>query len=74
MLISTTRPTTLNMRAAIAAYSDRMEDSTGYTIELAYDKREESFSFYLLDPYGDREGDPWYLFTDLVADTEDFIQ
>ena len=73
MIISTTQPMTTTMRSTITAYADKMEDTTGWTIELAYDSDEEEFNFYLIDLYGERDGDPWTSFEDLVFDTEDYI-
>ena len=73
MICSTIQPMTTTMRQTITAYADKMEDTTGWTIELAYDSDEEEFSFYLIDLYGERDGDPWTSFEDLVFDTEDYI-
>lgn len=62
---------TSTMRDTIEAYAGRLEDFTGYTIEVAYDSDEGEFNFFLIDPYGDRDGDPWTSFEDLKFDTED---
>jgi len=70
MIITTTHPLTLGMRTTIASYSARLEEATNFCIELDYDHDEEEFLFYLIDPCGDRDGDPWTCFSDLVFDTE----
>ena len=58
----------------IESYSSQLEEATNFCIELDYDQEEEEFLFYLVDPCGDRDGDPWTSFEDLVFDTEDALQ
>ena len=55
------------------AYAGRLEEATGFTIRWNYDQREQAWAFYLIDPYGDVWGDPWYCWADLVAETQDAI-
>ena len=74
MIISTTQPLTTTMKQVIASYSSELEEATNFCIELDYDQEEEEFLFYLIDPCGDREGDPWYSFEGLKFDTEHALQ
>jgi hypothetical protein len=56
----------------VGAYSNLLEDCTGYTVRVATDDEGEH-CYELVDAYGDAEGDPWYAWADLVHDTEDAI-
>jgi hypothetical protein len=60
------------MNQAQKAYSNLLEDATGYTIESARDDDGDK-CFYLIDACGDRSGDPWYDFRDLFLETEEVI-
>ena len=48
----------------VAAYASRLEDATGFTIEAG--RKDGEPCWWLVDPYGDREGDPWFIWADLV--------
>ena len=74
MIITTTRPMTTTMKQVVSSYSAQLEEATNFCIELDYDQEEGEFLFYLVDPCGDRDGDPWTSFDDLVFDTEDALQ
>ena len=74
MIITTSHPLTTTMKTTIESYSSQLEEATNFCIELDYDQEEEEFLFYLVDPCGDRDGDPWTSFEDLVFDTEDALQ
>ena len=57
----------------VCAYSNLLEDCTGYTVRVATDE-EGSHCYELVDAYGDADGEPWYVWADLVHDTEDAIE
>lgn len=57
----------------VQSYSALLEDCTGYTVRLTTDE-EGDHCYQLVDAYGDAEGDPWYVFADVVADTFDAIE
>ena len=73
MTITATRATARNLGQARKAYASQLEEATGFTIRWDFDQREQAWAFYLIDPYGDVEGDPWFCWEDLVADTQDAI-
>lgn len=73
MTATTTRATSRDLSASRKAYASRLEEATGYTIRWAYCPEEGDWVFYLVDPYGDVEGDPWPTWDDLVYDTEDTV-
>ena len=54
------------------AYRVRLMEATSFDIEKALDD-EGAHVYYLVDPCGDREGEPWYTFEDLILDTEDVV-
>lgn len=56
----------------VQAYSGLLEDCTGYSVRLATDN-EGDHCYQLVDAYGDAEGEPWYEWADVVADTVDAI-
>lgn len=56
----------------VSAYSGLLEDCTGYTVRQVTDS-EGDHCYQLMDAYGDAEGDPWYVWADVVFDTEDAI-
>lgn len=56
----------------LKAYSGLLEDCTGYSVRLATDD-EGDHCYQLTDAYGDAEGEPWYEWADVVADTVDAI-
>ena len=62
-----------DLPAPARAYSNRLEDATGYTVASQYDRREGAFLWYLVDGCGDIEGDGWATFADLMADTEEQV-
>jgi hypothetical protein len=62
-----------NLPAPARAYSNRLENATGYTVASQYDRREDAFLWYLVDCCGDIEGDGWQTFADLVSDTEEQV-
>jgi hypothetical protein len=57
----------------VKAYSNLLEDCTGYTVQVATDEDGE-LCYQLTDAYGDADGDPWNYFADVVADTLDAIE
>jgi hypothetical protein len=62
-----------DLPAPARAYSNRLENATGYTVASQYDRREDAFLWYLVDSCGDIEGDGWATFADLKADTEEQV-
>ena len=56
----------------VAAYAARLEEATGYTIETG--SQYGYPCWWLVDPCGDREGDPWCCWPDLVSDTLDTVR
>jgi len=62
-----------DLPAPARAYSNRLEDATGYTVASQYHKGEGVFLWYLVDGCGDIEGDGWQTFADLMADTEEQV-
>jgi hypothetical protein len=54
------------------AYASRLEEATGYSIEAG--RQGGGPCWWLVDPSGDREGDPWFNWADLVADTLDTVE
>lgn len=62
-----------DLPAPARAYSNRLEDATGYTVASRYDRSEGAFLWYLVDGCGDIEGDGWAAFADLMADTEEQV-
>ena len=66
---ATTDYTALDVRA----YSGLLEDCTGYTVQLATDDEGE-LCYQLTCPCGDADGEPWYEWADVVADTLDAIE
>ena len=73
MTITATRATARDLGASRKAYASRLEEATGFTIRWNYDQQEQAWAFYLIDPYGDVEGDSWFCWADLVADTQDAV-
>ena len=71
MTATTTRAR--DLAPARKAYANRLEEATGYTIQHSYCQDEGDWVFYLVDPYGDVEGDPWPTWDDLVYDTEETV-
>ena len=57
----------------VKAYSGLLENCTGYTVQVVTDDEGEH-CYQLTDAYGDAEGEPWYVFADVVADTLDAIE
>lgn len=55
-----------------AAYAARLEEATGYTIRAGV--HEGMKCWWLVDPCGDVEGDPWFRWADLVSDTLDTVE
>ena len=51
----------------VKAYASRLEDVTGFTIEAG--RKDGEPCWWLVDPSGDRYGDPWFVWADLVFDT-----
>ena len=73
MTTTATRATSRDLSASRKAYASRLEEATGFAIRWGYDHQEQAWAFRLIDPYGDVDGDPWYCWEDLVADTQDAI-
>lgn len=71
MTATTTRAR--DLAPARKRYANRLEEATGFTISWQYDQREGAWAFYLIDPYGEVEGDPWFCWADLVDDTQEAI-
>lgn len=57
----------------VPAYSGLLEDCTGYTVQQQADS-EGDHCYQLIDAYGDAEGEPWYEWADVIADTVDAIE
>jgi len=49
-------------------FRQRLEAATGWNITAV--NTEDGPAFYLNDPYGDTDGDPWHEFQDLQLFTE----
>ncbi len=64
---------TNTMEQTMVRYADKLEEATNFSITLGYDKDEEEYQIFLIDPYGDAEGDPWTDWNDFVFDTEPVI-
>ena len=47
-------------------WSCLLEETTGWTIETATDSMDGDTCYYLRDPYGDRDGDPFYELDDAI--------
>ena len=73
MTITATRANARDLNQARKAYANRLEEATGFTIRWNFDQREGAWAFYLIDPYGDVEGDPWHSWADLVHNTQDAV-
>ena len=73
MTITATRAASRDLGQARKAYASRLEEAMGFTIRWCYDQQEQAWAFYLIDPYGDVEGDPWHCWADLVHDTQDAV-
>lgn len=71
MTATTTRARDLS--PARKAYANRLEEATGYSIKWAYCPHEGDWVFWLIDPCGDVEGDPWPTWDELVYDTEETV-
>ena len=50
-----------------AELSSLLEESTGWSVEVA-NLGDDGVAFFLIDPYGDRDGDGWDCLDDLAAD------
>ena len=72
-MTSATATTTDYLAMEVRAYSGLLEDCTGYTVQLATDSEGE-LCYQLTDACGDADGDPWYEWADVVADTLDAIE
>ena len=46
-----------------------LEESTGWTIETARDSMDGDLCYYIRDPYGDRDGLPFYELNDAIEFT-----
>jgi hypothetical protein len=72
-MTTATKPADYDFTAwSVENYSSLLEDCTGYTVQVATDDEGEH-CYQLVDAYGDADGDPWYFFADLVADTFEAI-
>jgi hypothetical protein len=73
-MATATKPTDYDYTAwDVQAYSALLEDCTGHSVQVATDNEGEH-CYQLIDAYGDAEGEPWYVFADVVADTLDAIE
>lgn len=52
-------------------YSGTLEETTGWSV--SHKRIDGEDAFFLVDPYGDHDGDPWYDLTDLVSETSDRV-
>lgn len=57
----------------VRAYSGLLEECTGYSVHVVTDD-EGAHCYQLTDAYGDADGEPWYEWADVVADTLDAIE
>jgi len=57
----------------VHAYSNLLEECTGYQVTQSTD-RDGELCYQLIDPYGDAIGEPWYQWADVVFDTEDAVE
>ena len=69
----TGRPISERAHQEIKAYSNRLCHATNYWVKLTLDD-EDCPQFWLMDPCGDPDGDPWDSFSDLMLDTEDQVK
>jgi len=72
MTITATRASARDLGQARKAYANRLEEATGFTIRWNYDKQEQAWAFYLLDPYG-QESYPFYCWDDLTDFCQDEV-
>jgi hypothetical protein len=72
-MTTATATTTDYLAWDVRAYSGLLEECTGYTVQLATDGDGE-LCYQLTDACGDADGDPWYEWADVVADTLDAIE
>ena len=72
-MTTATATTTDYLAMEVRAYSGLLEDCTGYTVQLATDGEGE-LCYQLTCPCGDADGEPWYEWADVVADTLDAIE
>ena len=73
MTTTTRRAPARDLSPARKAYAGRLEEATGFTIAWQFDSYEQEWLFYLVDPYGDIHGDPFWDWDDLVDYTQDAI-
>ncbi len=57
----------------VSRYSSLLEDCTGYNVRQGTDSEGE-LCYWLIDAYGDIEGDPWYEWDDVIIETVDAIE
>ena len=69
---TTTAPRQMKMTSDERAYSGRLEEATGFTIRTGRDAGEQCW--WLVDLCGDDHGDPWFNWSDLVADTVETVE
>jgi len=65
--------TARDLSPARKAYAGRVEEATGWTIAWRYCTEEQQWAFYLLDPCGDQDGDPFYCWDDLTDYCQDAV-
>jgi len=73
MTTTATRATARDLSPTRKAYAGRVEEATGWTIAWRYCTDEHQWAFYLLDPCGDQDGDPFYCWDDLVDYCQDAV-
>jgi len=72
-LTTATRATARDLAPARKAYANRVEEATGFSIAWRYCTEEQQWAFYLLDPCGDQDGDPFYCWHDLTDYCQDAV-
>jgi len=65
--------TTRDLSPARKAYDSSLEEATGFSIAWRYCTDEHQWAFYLLDPCGDQDGDPFYCWDDLTDYCQDAV-
>jgi hypothetical protein len=73
MAITATRAPARDLSPARKAYANQVEEATGWTIAWRYCTKEQQWAFYLLDPCGDQDGDPFYCWDDLTDYCQDAV-
>jgi len=70
---NTNHQLTKTMEQTMVRYANKLEEATGFSIQLDFNADDDEYEIYLVDLCGDLEGEPWTDWTDFVHDTESQI-